>query len=61
MKIGCGSWGPPLCHHLPTTTIGIISTLQNFRTKNNIPDICNKGMLTSEEIDLPVLAQLLNY
>ena len=36
MKIGCGSWGPPLCRHLPTTTIGIISTLQNFRTKNNI-------------------------
>ena len=39
MKIGCGSWGPPLCRHLPTTTIGIISTLQNFRTKNNIPDM----------------------
>ena len=36
MKIGCGSWGPPFHCHLPTTTIGIISTLQNFRTKNNI-------------------------
>ena len=44
MKIGCGSWGPPLCRHLPTTTIGIISTLQNFRTKNNIPDICYKSL-----------------
>ena len=43
MKIGCGSWGPPLCCHLPTTTIGIISTLQNFRTKNNIVDICKKA------------------
>ena len=42
MKIGCGSWGPPLCRHLPTTTIGIISTLQNFRTKNNIPDMLKK-------------------
>ena len=40
MKIGCGSRGPPLCLHLPTTTIGIISTLQNFRTKNNILHIC---------------------
>ena len=37
MKKGCGSWGPPLCRHLPTTTIGIISTLQNFRTKKQYP------------------------
>ena len=44
MKIGCGLWGPPLCRHLPTTTIGIISTLQNFRTKNNIPHICYKSL-----------------
>ena len=44
MKIGCGSWGPPLCRHLPTTTTGIILTLQNFRTKNNIPDICYKSL-----------------
>ena len=44
MKIGCGSWGPPLCRHLPTTTIGIISTLQNFRTKNNIPDMLKKPL-----------------
>ena len=42
MKIGCGLWGPPFCRHLPTTTIGIISTLQNFRTKNNIPDMLKK-------------------
>ena len=34
----------PLFCHLPTTTIGIISTLQNFRTKNNIPDICFKSL-----------------
>ena len=34
--------GTPLCLHLPTTTIGIISTLQNFRTKNNIPDMLKK-------------------
>ena len=31
---------PPLCCHLPTTTTGIILTLQNFCTKNNILDIC---------------------
>ena len=37
MNIGCGSWGPPLCRHLPTTTIGLISTLQNFRTKKQYP------------------------
>ena len=33
MKIGCGWLGPPIYRHLPTTTIGIILTLQNFRTK----------------------------
>ena len=44
MKIGCGSWGPPFCRHLPTNTIGIILTLQNFRAKNNIIDICYKSL-----------------
>ena len=44
MKIGCGSWGPPFCRHLPITTIGIIFTLQNFRTKNRIHDICYKSL-----------------
>ena len=42
MKIGCGSRGPPFYRHLATTTMGIISTLQNFRTKNNIPDMLKK-------------------
>ena len=37
MKIGCGSWGPPFYRHLPTTTIDIILTLQNFRTKKQYP------------------------
>ena len=42
MKIGCGQWEPPVYLHLPTTTIGIILTLQNVRTKNNIQDMLKK-------------------
>ena len=61
MKIGCGSWGPPLCRHLPTTTIGIISTLQNFRTKNNIHDICYKSSKSESFIDEFILGFMMEF